>query len=89
MFNSVTNSANKAGGGKDAQYKAMFDQMDKDGSGTIDRDELINFTKGMIPESSLNTVVGFVDKSGDGKIDFNEFKSFMKKVEKIKKFLPM
>ena len=78
------------GGGssnKDAEYKAMFEQFDADNSGAIDKQDLVEITKGMIPESSLEMIFKYVDKSGDGKIDFNEFKSVMKKVEMAKKMI--
>ena len=86
MFNSLTSSAGKMS--KDAQYKTMFQSFDKDNSGFIDKKDLMEITKGMLPEKNIDMIMGFVDKSGDGKIDFKEFKSVMKKVEMAKKYIP-
>jgi len=71
-----------------AKYKTMFDSFDKDDSGFIDKKDIVEITKGMLPESSINMIMNFVDKSGDGKIDLKEFKTVMKKVEQAKKFIP-
>mmetsp|Transcript_35235 Transcript_35235/g.38141 ORF Transcript_35235/g.38141 Transcript_35235/m.38141 type:complete len:90 (+) Transcript_35235:155-424(+) len=86
MFNKLQSSV--TAGGKNAQYKTMFDSFDKDSSGFIDKKDLVEITKGSLPESSITMIMNFVDKNGDGKIDLNEFKSIMKKVEQAKKFLP-
>ena len=86
MFSSLTGSA--SGKVTDAQYKTMFQSFDKDKSGFIDKKDLKEITKGMLPESKIDMIMGYVDKSGDGKIDFKEFKSVMKKIEMAKKFLP-
>ncbi|VEU38677.1 unnamed protein product [Pseudo-nitzschia multistriata] len=70
----------------EASYKTMFSSFDKDNSGYIDKSDLKKITKGILPANGVDMIIGFVDKSGDGKIDFNEFKSVMKKIETAKKF---
>jgi len=68
--------------------KALQD-VDEDGSGTITREELksklkeyylIKYTdfytgevRGDLDEFVIDTLMDFVDKSGDGKVDYNEF----------------
>ena len=55
--------------------------FDKDGSGTISKEELkqclasSDFT---LSEDILTKLLGEVDQDGDGQIDYNEFISMMK-----------
>jgi Ca2+-binding EF-hand superfamily protein len=39
----------------------------------------------MLPKSQVDMIIKYLDKSGDGKIDYNEFKAAIKKVEGKKK----
>ena len=84
MFNSLTGKNAM----KDTQYKTMFESFDKDNSGYIDKSDIAEITKNMIPEKHLDTIMNYIDKNNDGKIDFKEFKSIMKQIEKIKKYIP-
>mmetsp|Transcript_28006 Transcript_28006/g.61704 ORF Transcript_28006/g.61704 Transcript_28006/m.61704 type:complete len:83 (+) Transcript_28006:96-344(+) len=72
----------------DTHYKSMFSSLDKDNSGFIDKSDLKILTKGMLPESNINMIMGFVDKNNDGKIDYKEFKAIMSKIQMAKKFMP-
>eukprot|EP00536_Pseudo-nitzschia_multiseries_P005032 jgi/Psemu1/11561/gm1.11561_g len=64
----------------------MMNSDDK--SGFIDVKDLKKLTNGAIPESSLKMIIGYADKSGDGKLDYKEFKSIMQKIDMAKKWLP-
>merc|ERR550514_839737 len=69
------------------QFKKIFDAVDKDKSGGLDRKEIMNFMKDMatamgesdsIPkdqaeiEAGLNEMFGALDTDGDGVISFDE-----------------
>jgi len=59
---------------KDTLYEA-FKQFDKDGDGSIDRNELrqlLQRCKGF-KEEDVDKVLNDCDRDGDGKIDFDEF----------------
>ena len=61
-------------------YKAVFDRIDKDGSGFIESSEavelLTSFYDGkMPPRYEVETFIKFFDKNKDGKISWNEFKN--------------
>jgi calcium-dependent protein kinase len=63
--------------------KAAFDMFDKDGSGMIDNDEVIELLQGdqldgIISKSAIKEAMKEIDKNGDGEIDFEEFKLMMK-----------
>ena len=46
-----------------------FKTFDKDGSGCLTKDELRNFFGGgKIPDDVWNTMIGEVDKNGDGEV---------------------
>ena len=59
--------------------RALFDEFDRDGNGTIDNEELVQATKGAIgsaggevDESSINVVISKFDTNSDGSMDFSE-----------------
>ena len=59
-----------------AQYKDAFNQLDVDGNGVINVEELGTAMKSIgkdTSEENLQTMITLVDKDGDGKIDFDEF----------------
>jgi calcium-dependent protein kinase len=67
--------------------KAAFDMFDQDGSGSIDKSEIIkiltNTDEGspvqkIATEKAINDAIKQIDINGDGKIDFKEFKEMMK-----------
>lgn len=59
------------------QILTIFNNFDKDKSGTIELSELKMVAKELgeeIPEDELQTIMGKLDINGDGKISFEEFK---------------
>lgn len=63
----------------------IFTLVDKDGSGTISKDELIEFFNiGTDNESQkfIQNMVDEADKNGDGEISFQEFLDVMKELHK-------
>jgi len=79
LFSKLSGSSGSSAGGDDAKYKTMFSALDKDKSGKIDKSDLAKILPSSVPQNTVDMVVGFVDKGGDGKIDFNEFKNALKK----------
>lgn len=56
--------------------KAAFAYFDKDGSGTISRDELRQCLQSedfSMTEEEINTMLEGVDADGDGEVDYQEF----------------
>ncbi|KAH8081073.1 Ca2-binding protein [Aureococcus anophagefferens] len=66
-----------------AAYRALFDEIDADGSGGIDRSELRKSMRkkfGMkLPEERIDEVFDAVDEDGNGELDFDEFVGAMVK----------
>lgn len=63
----------------------IFTLVDKDGSGTISKDELIQFFNMGNDKDSMEfiqTMVDEADKNGDGEISFQEFLDVMKELHK-------
>jgi Ca2+-binding EF-hand superfamily protein len=63
----------------------IFTLVDKDGSGTISKEELIQFFNiGSDNESQkfIQNMVDEADKNGDGEISFQEFLDVMKELHK-------
>ena len=56
--------------------------FDKDGSGTIDRQEIREFfsMQGDNDEAFVKELIDEVDANGDGEISFDEFKDMMLKI---------
>jgi len=63
---------------------AAFRVFDKDGSGTISREELAQVLSdgevAAVAQTDVNELLEEVDKNGDGEIDFQEFMHMMRKV---------
>ena len=63
--------------------KATFKKFDKDGSGTISREELreVLYTDGlhMTDEAELDNIITMADKNNDGEIDYQELIELMQK----------
>ena len=69
----------------DENLKHAFELFDKDGSGTIEAAEVAAVLGNNIPGHSLqdsvwDEIIKEVDVNGDGKIDFEEFKQMMLKI---------
>ena len=69
---------------RDDYLKTAFDMFDKDGSGKIDKNEIISILQGedmenMIPKDLIAQYIQEIDQNGDGEIDFIEFQEMMSK----------
>jgi len=67
-------------GGIDKQLRTAFNLFDKDGKGTIGKEDLKKLLKDMkveLTDDELKDILNDVDEDGSGKIEFNEFKKFM------------
>ena len=63
----------------------IFTLVDKDGSGTISKDELVaffNFGSDTESQKYIQNMVNEADKNGDGEISFQEFLDVMKELHK-------
>lgn len=63
---------------RDEYLMTAFQMFDKDGSGKIDREEIIQLLQGddmqnLVPQEELNRYIDEIDENGDGEIDFEEF----------------
>ena len=59
--------------------RAMFNQIDTDGNGTLDRDEIEQMAQilGMrFNKAQMDAAWAFMDRDGSGEVDFNEFKKW-------------
>lgn len=58
-------------------FRAAFDELDTNGNGTIDKQELGAFLsikwRHVIPKKTVESIVKLADADGDGKIGFEEF----------------
>jgi Ca2+-binding EF-hand superfamily protein len=72
-----------------AVIKKIFDQIDKDGNGSIDANELkeklrIPINSGVLQLESVDEIFNRIDVNSDGKIVFDEF---IAGIQAIHKFL--
>ena len=70
---------------RDDYLKTAFDMFDKDGSGKIDKTEIIQLLQGddiqdLVAKDQILKYIAEVDQNGDGELDFEEFQQMMKKV---------
>ena len=64
-----------------SELKRQLEEIDSDGSGTVDAMELntvLKRCKVRLSESELHRVVGMFDRDGNGRIDYSEMMSFLK-----------
>ena len=60
------------------QIKSMFQEFDKDNSGSISVDEAkIMLRQLNIPDAEISTLVSMYDKNNDGELQYDEFVSFL------------
>jgi len=76
--------------GKRCDLRTIFNKIDTDGNGTLDRDEFLSYVKlvfekrmneGMagvilVPESDIDGAFHHMDRDGNGVIDFDEFTAY-------------
>lgn len=69
----------------ESRLMQIFTLVDKDGSGTISKEELVDFFNFGSDNDSLKYIQNMVDeadKNGDGEISFQEFLDVMKELHK-------
>ena len=69
---------------KRRKLRAAFDRKDIDGSGYLERNEIVAVLASsniICNEDSLNKLMKTMDTNGDGRIDFEEFLAFSEEVE--------
>ena len=64
--------------------KTAFQMFDKDGSGKIDNEEVLELLQGedlsnLVSKDAIQKALQEIDANGDGEIDFEEFMEMMKK----------
>lgn len=63
-------------GAEDAELRAMFDELDTDGSGELERDEVAVMATRLgldISDEALDAAIAEMDGDGNGAVDFEEF----------------
>jgi len=70
---------------EEQQYKMEFNMFDLDDSGFVDKAELKKWSMGIVPEGLLDKFIATIDTDRNGKISFNEYKTFRKLMPKFKK----
>ena len=68
---------------RESYLRTAFQMFDKDGSGQIDSNELLELLageefRGMYTQQQLDAAIAEVDVDGNGEIDFNEFMAMMR-----------
>ena len=60
------------------QIKDMFEEFDKDGSGTVSVEEAKHMLRKLnIPDEEVETLVSIHDRNKDGELQYEEFVSFL------------
>jgi voltage-gated sodium channel len=70
------------------EFRAMFDMMDADGSGSVNLEELtmvVKLTDSKMTGKNLQQLIDGIDADCTGEIDFAEFIEFMNKIKKSDK----
>ena len=68
------------------EYKGVFDKFDKNKSGEISSNDITKIMKNFgysVNGKELERMIKEIDASGDGKLDFEEFVTFMEKRDKF------
>lgn len=78
----LQSSPSAASGWHEAQLKAAFDLMDRDGDGTIKAEDLMHFLQYSLKSDHLSdddveSMISLADRDGDGAVDFEEFLSLV------------
>ena len=70
---------------KERHFKSIFQAFDVDENGYIELDEIkkcMDSSGILFPKELMEALIAAVDKSKDGRIDYEEFKAFMMTLEK-------
>ena len=65
---------------REEKLKMVFDHIDADGSGELDKEELTMLAKALVPggdETKVKKTLAWLDKDGDSNVSFDEFKEPM------------
>merc|ERR1712097_233071 len=79
-FVDLMSRTNKTQEAMEEEIKNAFLTFDADGSGYIDREELVNVLTTMgdpVDEETINGMIAEADLDGDGKINYEEFTKIM------------
>ena len=61
-----------------SDVRALFDRIDKDRSGEVDKDELQEFLRASgLKDANVDAMMACVDSDKSGKIDFEEFRKLV------------
>eukprot|EP01052_Picozoa_sp_SAG31_P030182 SAG31_NODE_3075_length_4712_cov_2.262302_5_plen_559_part_01 len=69
----------------DAEIQEMFDVIDEDGSGLLDRNEVHKMLKGLgrcLSTSDLDAAMEAMDGDGSGEVDADEFREWWREIER-------
>jgi len=71
---------------QEGDYSALFNEIDVDGSGEIDIDELFECVSGLFPNAKISmrdvqNMLNEADTNGDGKISVDEFQAVLQNAE--------
>ena len=72
---------------EEAQLREFFNEIDTDGSGFLDRDEIAALAKRLgveFSERELDEAMAEMDADGGGEIDFEEFAAWWPRAQKSK-----
>ena len=69
---------------RDDYLKTAFDMFDRDNSGKIDNEEVVELLAGdelniFVSKDAIKNAIAEIDANGDGEIDFEEFMQMMRK----------
>jgi Ca2+-binding EF-hand superfamily protein len=65
---------------REEKLRMVFDKIDADGSGELDKEELTMLAKALVPggdETKVKKTMAWLDKDGDSNVSFDEFKGPM------------
>lgn len=85
MYNAVAGAGPKKGAPDDATLLAIFNKLDTNGNGSLDKAELLAATKKFGDEAVAGVLADKLDLNADGQIDLAEFCAGFAKIDMNKK----